>query len=162
MSSNWACIFSLAALASISAAAQDSPVENQMDSEDTTISVKSFGRGKVIGHLGHPLGTVVRVTGVAVDGETTRSKADAGKTLLRVETANGAKLERPFDFKFHRAAKGIARPLPGQRFDYYVHEYGVFDGIVEDFEIETLPVANDGFHYRPQITILKSLTVSED
>jgi hypothetical protein len=117
------------------------------------ISVRSFGRDNVIGHLGKPLGTIVRVTGMCVDGDSTRARVNAGKTLLQVESVDGRKLDRPINFDFERAAKEVSKPLPGQRFDYYVHEWGSFDGVIP-FPGD-LPVANDGFHYRQAITIHK-------
>lgn len=123
------------------------------------ISVSRFGRDNVIGHLLHPLGTIVRVTGIALDGNTTRRRADEGKTLLKIETVNGETLEQPFTVPFGRAAEQIAHPSHGQRFDFYVHEWGEFDGIVtipDGLGIDAPMVANDGFYYRPQITIHKS------
>ena len=134
----------------------------EADSPDTTsISVSEFGRGNVIGLLGHSLGKVVRVTGTAIDGDSTRMKRDAGKTLLSIETVNDKKLPNPVVFTFLRAKKGIEKPEPGAKFDYYVHEFGYFDGVVEppkELNIETPSVANDGFYYRPQIIIHKSMS----
>jgi hypothetical protein len=129
-----------------------------------TISVKAFGLKNVIGHLGHPLGTVVRVTGTCVEVDRWCMKMDSGQTLLRVEFVDGKKLDRPYVFRFSRAAIGIAKPSPGDKFDYYVHEWGAFDGhvtIPDGLGINERIVANDGFHYRPQITIHKSNTQAE-
>lgn len=126
---------------------------------DPTVSVTSFRGENVIGHLGHPLGTVVRVTGVFVDGDVTRRRADLGVTLLQIETVNGEGLETAFLVPFRRAAHGVETPIPGQRFDYYVHEYGSFDGVVdlpEELEITRPPVQHDGFHYRPHVTVWTS------
>ena len=130
--------------------------------ERPRISVADFRQDNVIGLLGHPLGTVVRVKGVTVDGHTTRRKADAGHTLLQVETVNGAKLEKPVRFHFDRAATEDRLPEFGRRFDYYVHESGEFSGVVQrpkglSIEIEGEGAQHDGFHYRPRITIHKSL-----
>lgn len=125
-----------------------------------TISVTDFSTRKVIGHLGHPLGTVVRVTGKVVDGDATRMKRNTGRTLLEIHTVNGKKLETNVLFQFQRAAKSVAKPKPGEKFDYYVHEYGSFDGVVvppRELNIAFPTVAHDGFYYRRQITIHKSL-----
>ena len=145
----------LAAFA-VSTSAQDPQTQ-------TSVSVKQFGPGKVVGHLGHPLGTVVRITGVCIDGEKTRRRADLGKTLLEVRTVNGTKLEQPFIVAFLRAAKDVPKPKDGDAVDYYAHEWGEFDGVVtipKELEIQDPMVANDGFHYRPQVSIHKSNTVS--
>ena len=132
-------------------------------SPPASVSVKQFGASKVVGHLGHPLGTVVRITGTCIDGQRTRRQADLGKTLLEIRTVNGSKLDRPFVVPFLRAAKDVPKPKDGDVFDFYAHEWGTFDGVVsipKDLGIDRLPVANDGFHYRPQVTIHKSNAVS--
>ena len=53
------------------AQSQRLPVRSEIDSKTAkvvkTISVADFNVSKVVGHLGHPLGTIVRITGVAVD-----------------------------------------------------------------------------------------------
>ena len=124
--------------------------------EPAALSVTKFEGTMPVGYLGVPLGTVVRVTGVAIDGDTTRRKADAGKTLLLIEVVNDKKLPRPILFEFLRAAREVRKPAAGVRFDYYVHEYGHFDGVVEppkELGINTLPVANDGFYYRRYVTV---------
>ena len=94
-------------------------------------SVRTFHQQMPIGLLGHPVGTVVRVTGVCVDGEMTRLKQYDGKILLRVQAVNGRELPEPVDFVYDRAADGVSKPKPGERFDYTVHEFGSFDGYVK-------------------------------
>jgi len=130
--------------------------------QNETISVAAFRPKAVVGHLGQPLGSVIRVTGMTVDGEETRRKADSRETLLKIETVNGEQLATPVYFTFRRAADGIDKPESGKPFDYYVHEWGSFDGVVEppkELGIETPVVAHDGFLYRAEITIHKSNTV---
>jgi hypothetical protein len=128
-------------------------------SSDTKVMVKSFRPKNVIGLLGHPLGTVVRVSGIVVDGNSPRVKALDGKTLLRIETVNGSTLGEPATFQFGRAARDIKEPQPGERFDFFVHEHGAFDGVVDpprELNIDHPNFAHDGFYYRPAITIHKS------
>ena len=82
-----------------------------------------------------------------------------GTTLLEIHTVNGDKLEKKVLFKFQRASKSVARPKVGENFDFYVHEYGTFDGVVvppNELGIDSPIVANDGFHYRPEITVHKA------
>jgi hypothetical protein len=119
-------------------------------------SVTAFAAKMPVGYLEVPLGTVVRATGVVIDGDTTGSKADTGKTLLRVTTVNGKDLRRPIVFEFLRAPKSLQKPTPGEKFDYYLHEYGHFDGEVmapKEFGIDELETANDGFHYQGYVAI---------
>ena len=94
------------------------------------VKVDQFGPDNVIGYLGHPLGTVVRVTGMCRDGETTRLRKWAGATLLEIKTCNGTVLDAPVLIEYPLRTDGIAKPKPGDRFDYYVHESGAFDGVV--------------------------------
>ncbi len=68
--------------------ASDTETTNEVVSSNAFISVAEFTADNVIGYLGHPLGTVVRITGTAVDGDTTRRKRDRGKTLLEIHTVN--------------------------------------------------------------------------
>jgi hypothetical protein len=105
--------------------AQQSPVKKP---EPATIHVMTFHDAKIIGYLGEPLGTIVRVGGVSVDGTTLRLKGYDGETILRINTVNGKKLKDPIDFKFPYNEKSIAKPPFGKRFDYVVHEWGAFDG----------------------------------
>ena len=81
----------------------DPNMKNEAKPQSKKISVADFGNKNVIGHLGHPLGTVVHVTGIAVDGKTTRMKRDMGKTLLEIHTVNGEKLKTKASFEFRRA-----------------------------------------------------------
>jgi hypothetical protein len=144
---------------SIVALAQQLDVTRQQQPAEPLISARSFSQDNVIGYLGKPLGTVVRVTGTASDGSETTMKALDGKILLNIETVDGQPLKTPARFEFLRARNEIEKPQPGDRFDYHVHEYGSFDGVVEpprELGIKYRPVAHDGFHYRKQITIHKS------
>ncbi|MCC9641611.1 hypothetical protein LOC71_04945 [Rhodopirellula sp. JC740] len=138
------------------------PPNGAKSAREDSVSVKSFGRGNVIGHLGHPLGTVVRITGLVIDGNATRRRVDAGRTLLEVQTVNDVRLDRPFRFAFPRGTE-ISKPKAGDRFDYYAHEQGRFSGIVsvpDELDIEQPIVANDGFHYRPELMIHRSNAVT--
>jgi hypothetical protein len=119
------------------------------------VTVVSLENRVPVGHLGVPLGTVVRVTGEGYDGPVTR-KGDAGKTLIRIVTVNGAKLASPVVFEFLRAPDSVKKPAAREKFDYFVHEYGAFDGVVEPPEetgLQKSGLAHDGFHYRPGLTI---------
>jgi|688.fasta_scaffold368044_3 hypothetical protein len=130
--------------------------------QNSAISVESLEAARVIGHLGHPLGSVVRVTGTAEDG---KAKGDLGKRLLKVETVNGKRLEKPVYFSFNRAAQGIDTPDSETHFDYFVHEWGSFDGEVElpkELGAEEPGIAHDGFSYRREITIHKSNPVPQE
>jgi hypothetical protein len=125
------------------------------------IRVQDFREHNVIGHLGQPLGTVVRVTGVCLPMDSLRGKAQASDKLLEISTCNGQKLDPPFVVAFGRSGKEIPDIKPGEAFDYWVHEWGEFDGDVEpppSLGLKPFHRATDGFYYRPNITIHKSNT----
>jgi hypothetical protein len=120
------------------------------------ISVESLEKQLPVGHLGVPLGTVVRVTGEAFDGDTTKEKAYSGKTFLRVATVNGKELAESVVFEFLHAADSVKKPAPGDKFDYYVHEYGEFDGLVtppKELGINMPLMAGTVFGYRRHLTV---------
>lgn len=134
------------------------------DTRRVGVSVARFAQPLPVGYLGVPLGTVVRVTGMAIDGTTLLWKTYDGKTMLHIETVNGKRLARPVDFEFFRADNEVRKPAFGERFDYYVHEYGHFDGVVtppKELGIPTVLVANDGFHYRPYVTVHASKPIQK-
>ena len=127
---------------------------------DATISVANFNTKPVIGYLGHPLGTIVRVTGRVVDGKTTRAKLDMDKMLLEIQTVNGKKTKTKIVFRYPRYSTSLPEPAPGDTFDYYVHESGYFGGVVdppEELGIDSPMAAHAGFGYRGDLTIHKSL-----
>ena len=121
-----------------------------------SVSVTSFGSDNVIGLLGQPLGTVVRIQGISVDGNSTRRKADSTKTLLKISSVNGKNLDCPVLLPFERAASDMSPPVVGKTFDYYAHEWGSFDGVAripKGIPVKSPMVAHDGFHFRHHITI---------
>ena len=98
-------IFSTASLCASIGEGQVSDSTVAKDVKSATVSATQFGRSSVIGHLNYPLGTVVRITGVCIDGDRTRRKSDAGETLLEVRAVNGKQLQIPFVVPFGRAAE---------------------------------------------------------
>ena len=124
--------------------------------EEKSISVTSFMGKMPIGRLGVPLGTVVRITGVVIEKKKPHAKADEGKTFLRISTVNGKALDHPVEFEFGRAPVEVKKPSLHEKFDYYVHEYGEFDGIVvppKELGIKDDPIAGLGFHYSSLLTL---------
>jgi hypothetical protein len=109
-----------------------------------------------IGFLGIPLGSVVRVTGEVIDGDTLRLKAASGYMYLRINTVDGRKLESAVDFQFpdHKYI-----PKSGSKFDYYVHETGEFGGIVQipkESGIKNITPQGTMFGYQPKLVIHKN------
>ena len=67
-----------------------------------TISVRSFSQNEVLGVLGVPIGTVVRINGVARDGNKTDFKADQGRWILEIDRVNGRPLKDIVSFRVSR------------------------------------------------------------
>ncbi len=121
------------------------------------IYVSDFQKDNVIGNLGFPLGTVVRITGTIFDGEEIGSKALSSETMMKVMTVNGHKIPSPP--VFIHPGKKEDRPVPGSTFDYYVHESGAFRGVVDppqELGIQYEPIAHDGFYYHSELVIHKN------
>jgi hypothetical protein len=153
---NWILALSATAAGLVVFAWAKPPTPAKPPVDAKPISVESFSEQLPVGYLGVPLGTVVRVTGEAFDGSTTKAKAEEGKTLLRIVTVNGKELAEPVVFEFRRAPASVKQPSPGDKFDYYVHEYGEFDGPVtppKELGIETLAIATTGFGYHRYLTV---------
>jgi hypothetical protein len=74
----------------------------------------------VIGSLGCPLGSVVRVGAVVVDGVSTRRKADDGRYLLDIVEVDGKRVDGPTRVAFSDPSK----QLPADVFERYVQVTG--------------------------------------
>jgi hypothetical protein len=97
-----------------------------------SIHLSRLNSSKVIGFLGHPLGEVITIEGIAADEEYTRRKADTGETLLRVQAVNGKSLKREAIFHFDPVqGADIKKPSAGIRFKYIGYETGGFSGLPE-------------------------------
>ncbi|MFO0882636.1 MAG: hypothetical protein U0894_00345 [Pirellulales bacterium] len=126
---------------------------------------KDFGSDNVIGALGYPMGTVVRITGKSLGKDQSRSKALEGVTWLEIETVNGKKLERSIKRFHYRGISGmyskVASPVleKGEPFDFYVYETCGYHGLVDipkelDHEL-TAHVAGVPFSFDISLHFLK-------
>ena len=124
------------------------------------MSVSKLNRSKVIGSLGRPLGEVVTIEGIVADGDYTRRNADAGETLLRVQTVNGRVLKREAVFHF-RPFEGadMKKPTAGMKFKYVGYETGGFSGM-PDKAFDYVPrVATDGYYFSTSLVILRDVSL---
>ena len=102
---------------------------------------------------------MLEVEGVVVEDDYQRSKADMGKTLLRIEKLNGNKLREEVvlslaTFSFTETDK----PKPGSRFNYLGHQTGQMEGIPEDaFKVMPL-VTTRGYHLYVHFQACKDLS----
>lgn len=150
------CLIAIAAVTAISVA---SFADQPRVPESGAVSVKSFADAEgitVIGLLGRPLGTIVRVTGVAVHGTTRDVKASQGDILLTIETVDGKSLKEQVTFLRQAGDAEIKGLSSGDRFDFFCHEAGSFQGnvrIPQGLGIDDRPVQGAGFRYVPRIVI---------
>lgn len=107
----------------------------------------------VIGLLGHELGVIVTVEGVAEDGSATGRKEDDGVLLLRVERVNGKPLANPVYFPFQ--SHTLKKPAVGSKFQYVCYETGSFAGVPADAFQYIEAVATTEFHFRSELVLLK-------
>jgi hypothetical protein len=136
----------------------DSGVSAQKTKNNPTpITVDQLGRRKVTGKLGHPLGAIVTIEGQAADDTYTREKADAGRTLLRIESVNGKQLRREVVFPFVVIETvSIATPSVGTRFKFVGFETGEFIGMPDGVFKYVEPFATTGYYFRSSFVVISN------
>ena len=125
-----------------------------------TISVRSFSQNEVLGVLGVPIGTVVRINGVARDGNKTDFKADQGRWILEIDQVNGRPLKDIVTFRVS-PKEGDIKSLG--RFECYAAEYGGFFGYAKNpdkVDIEQSPTTSTSAEvsYHPRLILCKLKT----
>jgi len=103
------------------------------DGCDEKFYVSKFTNSNVIGLLGHPFGTIVRVTGVSLGEDDPPLKETKGDSQLRIDSVEGVQLKEPVYFYFSTrsdgpALKEIKCPAKNESFDFYMFESGCFSG----------------------------------
>lgn len=152
-----------------------------------SISAESLNTIPVIGKLGVPLGQVAKINAIIVDGDSLRTKGDAGSYLLKITEVNGIKLNpEPIvdfslapgvdvklannDFTLHKLKTGEkAGSLTGEQIanlkkDYVgkslllqVYEIGGFIGIPDKMPKEVEIWQDYGFHFRTYLMVLREI-----
>lgn len=120
-----------------------------------SISVAELNQLQVIGWLGQPLGKIVTVEGVVADETFVRSKAQAGRTLLLIQTADGNVLPERVVFSFDRAVRQIEEPKAGSRFKYVGYETGGFTGAPPGIFEFTGPYCTTGYGFSTEFVVLR-------
>jgi hypothetical protein len=105
------------------------------EKKEKPIPIEEVRKRGVLGELGHPLGTIVRIEGLAEVGEPKDGKAADGKTLLRVQSVNAQKLTEKVTFFFDGVEAD--NPKGGAKFKYIGYETGEFDGQVRGNDLYT-------------------------
>lgn len=83
---------------------------------------------KIIGSLGQPLGKVIKISGIVVAGENTKS--DSGTIKLKVNSVDGTQLKKPVIIGFQIFQwSGVKKPGAGKTFTYIGYETGRMTGI---------------------------------
>jgi hypothetical protein len=116
------------------------------------------GRVKIIGTLNKPIGEIVTVEGVIIDGTDTREKGDAGKVLLKVQWINGKKLQKGVNLPvkiFQWSA--IHTPKVNEHKKYIGYETGAMSGIPRRAFNYMPQVTTEDFHFSTYFQICKEL-----
>ena len=126
-----------------------------------SITVAELYQLSIIGWLGQPLGKIMTVEGVVADETFVRSKAQAGRTLLLIQTADGNVLPEKVDFCFDRAraVREIEEPKAGSRFKYVGYETGGFTGAPPGiFEFTGPgPCCTTGYGFSTEFVVLRDV-----
>jgi hypothetical protein len=98
--------------------------------------------------LGVALGTVVSVEGKMVADDFRRSRADVGKTFVRIQKVNGKALPKPVllavsQFSFHK----VKLPAPGKTVNLAGYQTGGYTGIPRAAFQYIPQVATAGFQF---------------
>ena len=121
-----------------------------------SIHVSELNLNKVIGYLGHPLGEIVTIEGIAADGNDTRQKADTGELLLRVQGVNGKPLKREVILHFFPfQGVPIKNPSVGAKFRYIGYETGGFSGVPEKAFDYVPQAATTGHYFSTSFVVLR-------
>ena len=157
------------------------------ENDPKSITAESLNTIPVIGKLGVPLGQVTKIKAIVVDGDSLRTKGDAGSYLLKITEVNGIKLDsEPIvdfslapgvdvnlannNFALHELITGEeARSLTGEQIaklkkDYVgksillqVYEMGGFTGIPNKMPKEVETWQDYGFHFRTYLRVLREI-----
>jgi hypothetical protein len=123
---------------------------------EKTLTLPDLGRCRIIGTLGKPLGTVVRIDGAAVDDGYRRLKSDEGETLLKIEKVDGRKPAGEVIIRLMPSAlASITCPKTGQRFSLIGYETGGFTGIPGEAFKYIPQAATAGFQFETHFEALK-------
>ena len=140
--------------------AADPPKEKEEEKKEKPIPIDEVRKRGILGDLGHPLGTIVRVEGEVIAWEGKYGKASESETLLHMETVNGTKLEQGVIF-FYRGAEAD-KPKVGDKLKYIGYETGRFEGLVKGNELHRGDlVAGVAFGFVRRFDILKDELKSE-
>src|SRR5438067_230573 len=74
--------------------------EERERAEQKPISLSELHQRRVLGELGHPLGEVLTIEGIAISGEEERQKRLADETLLKVQSVEGKLLAEAVKLSF--------------------------------------------------------------
>lgn len=118
--------------------------------EGEPVKVSDIRAQGVTGDLGLPLGTLVTVEGIVVDGDELRTQATSGRTLLRVEKVGETELPTPVMYPFPENSD-LERPAAGESFSGVVYETGGFVGAPEGLFEHVEPFATVGFHFQTRL-----------
>ena len=120
------------------------------DGPKNTIHVNSLGTSKVIGNLGHPLGTVVRAKGKGLGVDPKAESLSLGSVRIEISEVEGTRLKKPVIFQMSVANRQFRAPAKGDAVDYYLYESGGWFGGVETppgVENPTSLYAGPAFHF---------------
>lgn len=120
----------------------------------TRLSVATLRSAKVVGDLGVPLGTLVTVEGEILPDDARRTKADLGKTLLRVRAVNGKPLPTPVIATLRGDAR-VRSLKPAAKVRMIAYESGGFAGAPDGLFKHVPAFTTVGFGFLTWIEVVK-------
>jgi len=156
-------LVSVVALTPFAARAADKPHVKPQDKPQDVPLANLGDKFRLIGKLGEPLGTVVTVQGVVVEGPF---KGFEGGPNLRIQRIDGRATQediqiciRPYFGKYgeQRASKEEVPKLDfGKTYEFEGYETGQFVGVPgEAYKRAGLAIATTGFYFRHELAVYK-------
>jgi hypothetical protein len=107
----------------------------------------------VIGPLGHPLGEVISIEGIAVENQ-----GKGERELIEVLAVEGNSLERPIRMSYSIWPWGDIKSLEtGKRYSLRVYQDGGFSGVPSQVMEETVGVQTRGYGFITNLVVVRSV-----
>lgn len=148
-------IFALAPIAALAIVILFPLAVASADKAPKSIGISELSKLQVIGWLGQPLGRIVTIEGVVVDGSYTRCKADEGQSLLRVQVVDGKQLPKEQVFHFDPFLAELEKPTVGSKFKYIGYETGGFTGVPAKAFDHVPAIATTGYYFTTHFVVLR-------
>lgn len=131
------------------------------NNDQISISWHSIGENvKIIGKTGIPLGEIIKISGIVIDGSTTRMKAYSSSKLLKIYKVNDIELDTPQIIEFDVFMSTIKNPDVNFEFQVKGYETGCFTGTPRGLN-SLVKIASTEYFFSTSFTITEIISLNE-